>query len=65
MAEKRKMEYNNSIRKELYSKMQPNGQKIVNLASEKCALSWLTFLPLADFGFVLNEHEFHDAILLR
>ena len=34
-------------------------------ASMKGSSSWLTCLPLADYGFVLNKHEFVDAIALR
>lgn len=36
---------------------------IVHVA--KGASSWLTSLPLVDFGFVLNKTEFHDALRLR
>ena len=39
--------------------------KIIDLASEKGASSWLTSLPLAKYGFVLNKQMFHDAICLR
>ena len=34
-------------------------------APEKRISSWLTSLPLADFGFVLNKQEFNITILLR
>ena len=40
-------------------------QRQVTLASEKGASSWLSALPLEDFGYVLNKQEFHDAIALR
>ena len=39
--------------------------RILDLASEKGASSWLTALPLKRFGFLLNKQEFHDAICLR
>ena len=39
--------------------------KLLNLASEKGASSWLTSLPLKDYGFRLNKHEFDDAIAMR
>ncbi len=32
---------------------------------EKGVSSWLTSLPLIDFGFVLSKTEFHDALKLR
>ena len=39
--------------------------KLLELASEKGASSWLTSLPLKEFGFRLNKQEFADAICLR
>ena len=39
--------------------------KLVQFASEKGASSWLTSLPLAEYGFRLNKEEFVDAICLR
>ena len=39
--------------------------RILELAAEKGASSWLTSLPLKQFGFLLNKQEFHDAICLR
>jgi hypothetical protein len=39
--------------------------RILELASEKGVSSWLTALPLKQFGFLLNKQEFHDAICLR
>ena len=37
----------------------------LQLASEKGASSWLTSLPLEEYGYLLNKQEFHDAIALR
>ncbi len=37
----------------------------LNLLSEKGASSWLTSLPLKEYGFLLNKQEFQDAIALR
>ena len=65
IVEKRKIEYHTNRRKEIYTQLQPHEQRIIDLASEKGASSWLTSLPLAECGFVLNKQEFHDAILLR
>ena len=63
--DKRKTLYHDTKRAGTYDWMQTHEQRIIDLASEKGASSWLTSLPLADFGFVLNKQEFHDAILLR
>ena len=37
----------------------------MDLASEKGASSWLTTLPIEDFGFTLHKGAFHDALALR
>ena len=65
VVDKRKATYYDTKRAGIYDRMQTHEQRIIDLASEKGASSWLTSLPLADFGFVLNKQEFHDAILLR
>ena len=41
------------------------GKLMVNLASEKGASSWLTSLPLKEFGYLLNRQQFNDALCLR
>ena len=38
---------------------------MVQLASEKGASSWLTALPVKEFGYLLNKQQFSDAICLR
>ena len=40
-------------------------KRAVISAEEKGFLSWLTALPLADFGFSLSKGEFQDAVNLR
>ena len=40
-------------------------KRSVELASEKGASSWLTTLPIADFGFKLHKGAFRDALALR
>ncbi len=35
------------------------------LASEKGASSWLTTLPIEEYGFTLHKGAFHDALALR
>ena len=42
-----------------------NNAKLVELACEKGSSSWLTTLPLEEYGFVLNKQEFQDSIALR
>ena len=43
----------------------PQTRRQLDLISEKGASSWLTSLPLKEYGFLLNKQEFHDAISLR
>ena len=47
------------------SEVRESQAKIIDLASEKGASSWLTSLLIAKYGFVLNKQMFHDAICLR
>ena len=37
----------------------------MELAQEKGASSWLTSLPIEEFGFALHKGAFHDALALR
>ena len=37
----------------------------MDLASEKGASSWLTSLPIDEYGFALHKGAFHDALALR
>ena len=39
--------------------------EIIQHQSQKGASLWLTTLPVANFGFVMNSQEFHDALCLR
>lgn len=39
--------------------------RLLELAAEKGASSWLTSLPLADYGFRLNKQQFVDALCMR
>ena len=44
----------------------PDSQKrAMELASEKGASTWLTTLPVEEFGFTLHKSAFHDALALR
>ena len=62
---KNKQDMFKSIREDLVKELSENQIKILDLASEKGASSWLTSLPLEKFGFVLNKQEFIDAMALR
>ena len=39
--------------------------RLIDLSSEKGASSWLTSLPLTEYGFHLNKQHFLDAICMR
>ena len=52
-------------RAEVYKDLSDAEKLQLDLASEKGASSWLTSLPLKNFGFILNKQEFSDAICLR
>ena len=54
-----------ALQDKIRSEVSDSQAKIIDLASEKGASSWLTSLPLAKYGFVLNKQMFHDAICLR
>ena len=40
-------------------------QHSMSLAQEKGASSWLTALPVEEFGFALHKGAFRDALALR
>ena len=42
-----------------------NLKRAMDLASEKGASSWLTTLPIDEYGFALHKGAFHDALALR
>ena len=50
---------------EILEELGDAGKLMVNLASEKGASSWLTSLPLKEFGYLLNRQQFNDALCLR
>jgi len=49
----------------LKNKLPAPGRKAMELASEKGASSWLTSLPIEEFGFCLHKGAFKDALALR
>ena len=40
-------------------------ERSILLSEEKGASSWVTALPLVDFGFALSKSDFHDALHLQ
>ena len=50
---------------ELSQSLPPNLQRAIDLAKEKGASSWLTTLPIKEFGFCLHKGAFSDALALR
>ena len=40
-------------------------KRMIELASEKGASSWLTVIPMSEMDFTLNKREFRDALKLR
>ena len=49
------------LQSRIRSEVSESQAKIIDLVSEKGVSSWLTSLPLAKYGFVLNKQMFHDA----
>ena len=49
----------------LLTKLPDQGRLMLELASEKGASSWLTALPIKEFGYLLNKQQFNDALCLR
>ena len=58
MKEGRHKELKDSIKENCHEDL----TRLLDLASEKGASSWLMSLPLADYGFNLNEKHFIEAI---
>ena len=62
---RKKEERADALRNQLQVEIPEDLFKLIELSSEKGASSWLTSLPLKQFGFRLNKQEFADAITLR
>ena len=54
-----------TIKEDLIAVLPPSRARFVELACEKGSSSWITTLPLEEYGFALNKQEFQDAISLR
>ena len=50
---------------EVFEKLSVDRRRLMELAQEKGASSWLSTLPLSDHGFSLNKSTFRDALCLR
>ena len=62
---KRKEEDIKQAKFEVMNNLTSEQSRYIALACEKGASSWLSALPLEQFGFALNKQEFVDAIALR
>ena len=62
---KRKEENIKQAKFEVMNNLTSEQSRYIALACEKGASSWLSALPLEQFGFALNKQEFVDAIALR
>ena len=63
--EQKKDAWSKALHDRIRSEASESQAKIIDLASEKGASSWLTSLPLAKYGFALNKQMFQDGICLR
>lgn len=61
----RKWQLNVARKAILCDNISPEMKRIVDLASEKGASSWLTVLPVASSDFALHKFAFRDAFCLR
>ena len=50
---------------QLLGKLDASTKRVLEMAKEKGASSWLTTLPLDWLGYTLNRQEFRDSIALR
>ena len=61
----RKNEKFKSLSDQIKAEVPEHIQRLLILSSEKGASTWLSSLPLRDYGFRLNKQQFEDAICLR
>ena len=64
-AQKEKRDFLNEKAKSLTESASPKMKRMIELASEKGASSWLTVVPVSEMDFNLNKREFRDALKLR
>ena len=65
MIRKSKAEGYSALSLSLHENFEPSLQCAVDFASVKGACSWLTTLPLQEYGFVLLKSSFQDSLALR
>lgn len=53
------------LARSIYDQLHPQLKQCVDLAQEKGSSSWLSALPLEEYGFHLHKGEFRDALCLR
>ena len=61
----RKSDSLNLMQEELKGSISYSLYKIIQLSAEKSASSWLTSVPLREYGFHLNKQQFCDALCMR
>ena len=62
---KRRRELQEQHAQDIQGQLNPQLQRSAELARERGASAWLTVLPVAEHGFLLNKGEFRDALCLR
>ena len=50
---------------QLKESLTPSLKRSMDLAQEKGASSWLTSMPIEEFGFALHKRAFQDGLALR
>ena len=61
---KAKSERQTKEAKKVYDQLQPAARRLLDCASEKGALSWISTLPIEEQGFCLSKGAYKDAISL-
>ena len=56
---------NGALLDEVKSQLLTDRLRLLEAAAERGASTWLTALPLKEYGFNLNKEEFRDALCLR
>ena len=65
MARKEKNDTLNVMAKSVIDSAPPKMKRMIELASEKAASSWLTVVPVSEMDLNLNKRELRDALNLR
>ena len=62
---KKRLEDSKTAAVNIHSALSESLKRAMDLAQEKGASTWLTSLPLVEFGFLLHKGAFRDALALR